>query len=254
MVQYFGLPNPTEREYEEIFGWYHADGDTRYWAYNPQTTAFHIVSTDGQWIRPELAGEWGEADLEEIRQKMDSLQFLPRPPLPDDPTIAVRGEPFAYEGWLFAWFFVPELRRWELGTIERRWQADPLPLPTKDREEALRSEREERRDRTLSLATKTIDAGVQLFDRYCRAMLLLGSWNAPEPPDGFRLIAGAALEASARFSEPTDVVRLVSKATGCEESVVQYVIDYLDVMGLYPAEWFRSADCNVVVTGLPYPF
>jgi len=73
MVEWWGLPIPTECEHEEIFGWYHVDDDTRYWAYNPQDSTFRVVSTDGQWIRPKLAGEWDEGDVEEIRQKMDSL-------------------------------------------------------------------------------------------------------------------------------------------------------------------------------------
>lgn len=250
MAQWFGLPEPRERDYEQVFGWYHAADDTRYWVHNPRDGSFRVVTSDGQWMRPTLAGDWEEDDLEGIRQHMDSLQFLSRPPLPDDLAGKHQSDPFTYEGSLFAWFFVPELRRWELGVLERRWRTEAKTKTATSESEGAPMAREERREGVLTLATKAFDVGVQLFDRYCNAMLLLGAWDAPDPRDGFRLILGAASEASSRFSQPTDIVRLVSRATGCEEQVVQSALAYSEALRLADHDWFRGAESEIIMPGI----
>lgn len=249
MLGWFGHPNPTETQHTEVFGWYHADNETRYLAYDPVDGSYDVLTSDNQWLYPVLSGEWEEDDLEEIRQCLDSLQFLPRPSFPDDLTVVSRSDPFAYEGWLFAWFFVPELRRWELGVLERRWHVE-ADRSSEANENS--STREARREGSLTLATKAFEAGVRLFDRYCNSMLLLGSWEPPHPQGGLGMILGAASEAACRYTEQTDVIRLVSRATGCEEATVQSVIGYSELTRLSRHKWFRGAHAIVPLPGFDH--
>jgi hypothetical protein len=117
----FGLPTPSDSKYEEIVGAYHLEDGAKYWMFNSGSATWRVVGEDGSWHRHKLvATDWSENEKTEVAKIMNDLCFMAPPQAPSSPLTSARSAPFAYRGWLFAWFFFPELRRWELAPLERR--------------------------------------------------------------------------------------------------------------------------------------
>ncbi|WP_150291713.1 hypothetical protein [Sphingobium estronivorans] len=125
MVEAFGLPNPSDPHYEEIFGLYHVIDDTCYWSYHPATQVWDVKvcsDYDPRDFDAEVASSpcWTEAERLQVQEKVRDLSFLPRPALPKKRGKVPNLLPFLYEGWLFTWKFDRNLKRWEIAPLARR--------------------------------------------------------------------------------------------------------------------------------------
>jgi hypothetical protein len=123
MLEAFGLPTPADPQMKEAFGWYHCgtgeDEGPKYWFFDPSTTAWS-VNKGGSRLTPFPYSAWCDADRIEAGEKQSQLSMMAPPQKPADVSVPAQSSPFLYEGWLFAWFFFPELKRWELAPLERR--------------------------------------------------------------------------------------------------------------------------------------
>jgi hypothetical protein len=119
MVKAFGLPVATQCRCREIVGWYHYDDETCYWEYSPQTDSWRVIG-EGDWFNRNLFDlQWTDAERHEVADLMKRLQFMAAPLIPARPEMPAHSEPFVFEGWLFAHYYFPELKRWELAPIGR---------------------------------------------------------------------------------------------------------------------------------------
>lgn len=134
---HFKEPADADPDYEEVRGWYHFDGDTRYLVHEPRTDSWTCVTSHNSQSdldashksKDNSSGNTAQAilavpacDALEIAETMAQLSMLPIPPLPMEVDRPSQTEPFVYEGWLFAWYFFPEIKRWTLAPVKRRHQ------------------------------------------------------------------------------------------------------------------------------------
>lgn len=116
MEREWGRPVPADNKYEEWFGFYHIDDETRFWSYTPQTQTWRVKSeTD----KRHFIGDFSDEDRKKIEEDMAVLAWCP-PADPEDPTIPAQTLPFVHEGWLYAWYFFPELKRWHIAPVGKR--------------------------------------------------------------------------------------------------------------------------------------
>lgn len=101
-------------------------GDFYYLFYNPFCGHFDSVKVNqtdeflnrhGSNLTPS---SWTSKDKREVRERVEYLFKLPRPPLPENINEQAMTAPFVYDGWLFAWQYFPEMKRWELAPLGRR--------------------------------------------------------------------------------------------------------------------------------------
>lgn len=135
LIEKFQKPPVTDKDYTEVFGWYHFDGGMRYLVHDPRTRdwssstvepsryrtstpfdrandGYRRIAHDVFSMRPDEAAE--------AMPRLDMISFLPTPDLPVYTYSPKQSEPFVHDGWLFSWFFFPELKRWVLGPLRRR--------------------------------------------------------------------------------------------------------------------------------------
>lgn len=104
---------------------YH-DGNYYYVIFNPFDERIDTVKSNatdeflnryGSNLTPS---SWTVRDKREVRERIEYLFKLPRPPLPVAVDRKAMTAPFVYDGWLFAWQYFPEMKRWELAPLGRR--------------------------------------------------------------------------------------------------------------------------------------
>lgn len=120
----FGLPTPTDDRMVEIFGLYHTtyndNEGPKFWCFDPLTQTWD-VNEDDRRPRPEgLLDGLNPEDERDLSETLSHLDMMERPPLPRDLTARTESDAFIYSGWIFAWYFFPELRRWELAPVKKR--------------------------------------------------------------------------------------------------------------------------------------
>jgi hypothetical protein len=120
----FGLPTPTDSQRIEVFGLYHTTYGNhegpRFWCFDPLTRTWSVKAeeTRDDWA-PSLHGLKPD-EQRDLSRSFRDLSLMERPPLPRDLTMRLNGEPFIFSGYIFAWYFVPELGRWELVPVGKR--------------------------------------------------------------------------------------------------------------------------------------
>ncbi len=119
LIECFGLPEAADQRYEEWFGYYHFEGDMLFVAFDPLTDTWDIKRNNNE-KHQQLAPIWGKDETSNAAEHMSLLAMTSPPPLPADVSEATRSQPFVNNGWLFQWFYFPELKRWELAPIGRR--------------------------------------------------------------------------------------------------------------------------------------
>lgn len=117
MEKTWGRPTPMDQQYEEWFGWYHIEDDSRYWSYTPQTQTWRVISAT--YDRHPVGAEFSDEDRKQIGKDMKILADCP-PDDPEDPGVRAEMPPFLHNGWLYAWYYFPELKRWEIGLLGKR--------------------------------------------------------------------------------------------------------------------------------------
>ena len=121
MVEDFGLPTPSQCYFDEVFGWYHVPNETRYWTFSPRKRQWDVKVEETRATKLITApASWTAKDRSDVWRKLKDLSFLTPPSLPRNPAKKVSKKPFVYDGWFFAWTFIPELRRWELAPLDKR--------------------------------------------------------------------------------------------------------------------------------------
>lgn len=112
MMDSFGLPELTPSEEPELVGPYHFEGQTHFWHYNPRHNVWSVLSEEDprEKLAPHLEGEARRT----LVDRFEALHWLPRPQSCSTPSELTPGETFVFSGWRFAWFWIPELGRWEL--------------------------------------------------------------------------------------------------------------------------------------------
>lgn len=103
----WGLPTPQNPREREIVGPYHADGARGYLLYEPDNGSWGaFTANDGR-------RDWPSAEL------INFLDGSYPTSLPTDLDREARDPSFTYEGYRFAWVFIPVLKRWELAPLGR---------------------------------------------------------------------------------------------------------------------------------------
>lgn len=121
MMEDFGLPTPSQSYFEEVFGCYHVLDETRYWTFDPINRLWDVKVEENRPAKLIAApASWTAKDRKDVWKRLRDLSYFAPPSLPRDPTRKMTGKPFVYDGWLFAWTFLPELRRWELAPLDKR--------------------------------------------------------------------------------------------------------------------------------------
>ncbi len=112
MEEAFGLPSLTDPAASEVFGPYKLEGDTLFWSYDGERAAWDVVEAETPYDRIHLDRE--VAVHEAVVDRFEQLRELPRPSFSSTPNVLHRGESFVFNGWRFAWYWIPPLARWEL--------------------------------------------------------------------------------------------------------------------------------------------
>lgn len=120
LVQTLGLPTVTDPLHVELFGYHYID-TLIHWAFDPVTQAWDVKR---ERARPGIdllpCDLWTDEEGREVSAKIALLNNMAAPPFPADVRKKLTEPPFLYEGWLFAWTFIPELKRWELAPLGKR--------------------------------------------------------------------------------------------------------------------------------------
>ncbi|WP_370169512.1 hypothetical protein [Sphingobium abikonense] len=112
----WGCPVPAEGDYEEWFGWYHIDDKPHYWTFDPKARTWRVRSDTGRPILVDAS--LTDRERRRLEESMAILQYC-SPPLPRDTSVRSETAPFLYDGWLYAWYYFPELKRWTLAPVIR---------------------------------------------------------------------------------------------------------------------------------------
>ena len=108
---------PVDGKHPTIFGWYHFESQMQYLEYDPDRKYWDVLNCD-EYHRVQRKLGINHEDWRTVEAGIDMLFLLPPPPLPQDTSVNSRSDPFAHEGWLYAWFYFPELKRWIVGPLE----------------------------------------------------------------------------------------------------------------------------------------
>lgn len=120
LVEHFGLPEPTSSEMKELFGYYHFDNDTRYMSYDPRNQTWSVKSPNPSRSMRSDYDDVPRNKRAEFKECCHLLAMFSPQCKPADPSVATRGESFIHSSWIFAWFWFPELKRWELACLGNR--------------------------------------------------------------------------------------------------------------------------------------
>lgn len=119
MIEAFGLPVPASEEMAEVFGGYHVGNGPRYWHYDPHKQLWDVKSESTLNARVAPSASWDEKERGEIARALSELDSMGSPPFPENTEQKASEPPFIYGSYVFAWTFVPELKRWSLAPLGR---------------------------------------------------------------------------------------------------------------------------------------
>jgi len=114
MAELFGVPTPTQREDDEVFGPYRVDGLPKYWVYDPFGETWRVI--DPAPVPSQVKTRHGicTADVGSASGAIQSASHLPAPMVDLSHGSLFRDRYLVHDGWLFAWHLEPEQRNWEL--------------------------------------------------------------------------------------------------------------------------------------------
>ena len=115
--EHWGLPTPHDASRREVFGDYGAPSGGGFLRYDPTTAGWDRLEEDTSIGL--FACDWPIEDQLEVSMLIESLKPYRPSAYPDNRSQKASQPPFLYQGWTFAWVFVPELRRWELAPLGR---------------------------------------------------------------------------------------------------------------------------------------
>lgn len=129
MEEAFGLPTPTNPEVVEVFGFYHVGNGPRFWKFDPQKQLWDVISerTLGSTVAP--CANWDEDERDEIARVLAGLDMMGTPPFPEEMERKIWEPPFIHESCIFAWVFLPELKRWSLAPLGKFNGKSDVPIP-----------------------------------------------------------------------------------------------------------------------------
>lgn len=117
MIDAFGLPTPASSEIAEVFGWYHVGNGPRYWHFDPHKQLWHVRSERTLHSRVGPCTSWNDQERTEIASALAELNMMEPPRFPDKPDDRMAEPPFLFGSYMFAWLYVPELKRWSLAPL-----------------------------------------------------------------------------------------------------------------------------------------
>lgn len=117
MVEAFGLPVPASEEMAEVFSGYHVGSGPRYWHYDPLKKLWDVKSEAILNSRVAPSSSWDEKERGEIARALADLDLMSPPTFPENTEQKASEPPFIYGSYIFAWVFLPELKRWSLAPL-----------------------------------------------------------------------------------------------------------------------------------------
>lgn len=129
MLEAFGLPTPASSEIAEVFGWYHVGNGPRYWHFDPQKQLWDVKSERTLHSKVAPCANWSDKERGEIASALAELNMMEPPRFPDKAEDKVWEPPFLFGPYMFAWVFVPELKRWSLAPLGKFDSKGDVPIP-----------------------------------------------------------------------------------------------------------------------------
>lgn len=129
MVEEFGLPTPTNPEMAEVFGDYHVGNGPRFWKFDPQKQAWDVKSERTLYSTVAPCAGWTKDERFEIAHALAGLRMMATPPFPENVDQKIWEPPFIHDSCIFAWVFLPELKRWEIAPIGKYDDKRDVPMP-----------------------------------------------------------------------------------------------------------------------------
>lgn len=117
MTEEFGLPTPTNSEISEVFGDYHVGNGPRFWFFDPQKQLWDVISERTLHSTVAPCANWDEQERSEIARVLVGLDMMATPPFPEETEQKIWQPPFIHAAYIFAWVFLPELKRWSLAPL-----------------------------------------------------------------------------------------------------------------------------------------
>ena len=110
----FGRPlaNPTVRE--ELFGPYVLNGEYVFWRYRAAADSWDVLVPDIDAGMSSISFMDDNDAYDQLLEAFDHLRTLPRPGFCSTPNEITTGQTFAFNGWRFTWYWIPQLSRWEI--------------------------------------------------------------------------------------------------------------------------------------------
>lgn len=129
MVEAFGLPTPTNPKVAEIFGDYHVGSSPRFWKFDPQKQLWDVKSERTLYSTVAPCADWTDDERDEIAHAMVALNMMEAPPFPEKTEQKIWEPPFIHESCIFAWVYLPELKRWSLAPLGKFNGKGDVPIP-----------------------------------------------------------------------------------------------------------------------------
>ena len=120
VITRYGLPQPKDKNTDEVFGPYSLSDDSVFLKYNAGTKTW-LSSTEepaSVW-RVLAAGTVSVREREACLDAMDAVRGSHPRYRPSNLAHVTEENTFSFKGWKFSWCYVPQLRRWELAAHGR---------------------------------------------------------------------------------------------------------------------------------------